>query len=42
MCKCLYVCMCECRCLQSSEEGIRTPGTGVTGGCEPPDVDTKN
>ena len=38
---CLYVCTCTCVghicvwCLQRSEEGVRSPGTGVTDGCEP-------
>lgn len=32
--------LCECRCPQRPEDGIRSPGTGVTNGFETPDVDT--
>ena len=28
----------RCRCLWSSEEGVQSPGAGVTGVCELPDV----
>lgn len=30
--------MCECSFLQSPEEGTRSPGAGVIGACDPPDV----
>lgn len=39
---CVHVCMCmfgEGGCLQRSEERTGLPGTGITGGCEPPYVD---
>lgn len=32
----LCVRYCECRCLQSPEEGVRSPGARVTHGCELP------
>lgn len=33
----VYICVsCECLCLQQSEGGIGSPGSGVRGGCEPP------
>ena len=28
--------------IQRPEEGIRSPGAGITGSCEPPDVDAGN
>lgn len=31
----VWVFLCECRCPQR-QEGVGTPGGGVTGGCEPP------
>lgn len=35
----VYMCMSHmCICLQKPEEGVRFPGTGVTGSCVPPDV----
>lgn len=38
-----YLCMCVCVCiLLRSEEEVRSPGGGVTGGCEPPNMDTRN
>lgn len=30
------------KCLKRLEEGIVSPGTGVTGSCEPPDVNAEN
>lgn len=27
-------CMCTCKCLQHSEDGIGYPGAGLTGACE--------
>lgn len=32
----------EDKCLQSSEENVSSPGTGVTGYCEPPTTDAAN
>ena len=29
-------------CSDSLQEGIRAPGDGLTGDCEPPDIDTGN
>lgn len=31
-----------CVCLGSPEEGARSPVAGVTGACDPPDMDAKN
>jgi hypothetical protein len=31
---CMHVCISECKYLESPEEGIRTPGTGTSDGCE--------
>lgn len=31
-----------CKCLWSSEEGVRFPDSRVSGSCEPPDMDAKN
>jgi hypothetical protein len=44
MCVCVYivcVCVCVCVCF-CEEEGIRFPGTRVTGSCEMPNVDAGN
>lgn len=38
VCVCMWVCTPECSCPQRPEEGIRNPGTGVTGHCESPDT----
>lgn len=40
MCVCVSVSLytCECRCPQRPEVSIRSPGTGVRGGCELPYV----
>lgn len=29
---------CVCRCLRRPEEGLESPGTGLTCSCEPPDM----
>lgn len=36
------ICVHECRCLERQEEGIRSPGGGVTGSCEPTSVGAGN
>lgn len=33
---CMYVYVAHACCLQRLEEGVRSPGTGVKDGCEPP------
>lgn len=38
VCVCVYECRCPCR----SEEGIRSPGAGVLGCCEPLSVSAGN
>lgn len=48
----MYVCMCICICLwvcaeklqvpQKPEEGIESPGAGIKGGSELPDVGSRN
>lgn len=37
-----FFALCVVRCLHRSEESIRSPGAGVTHGCEPPHVGTGN
>ena len=39
LCASLYVYVYMCRCLQRPGEGVRFPGAGITGDCEPPDID---
>lgn len=35
---CICMCICVCVCVWWPEEGLRSPGVGVTGTCEPPDM----
>jgi hypothetical protein len=35
MCVCVCVCVYVCVCPQKPKEDIKSPGTGVPGGCEP-------
>lgn len=39
---CVYVCAHEHNCMRRPEEGVRSPGAGLTGGCESPDVEAGN
>ena len=39
---CLYVCMCNTCCLERSEEGTGSWGSGVTGVCDLPSVGVRN
>lgn len=36
------MCVCICRCPWRPEESVRSPGAGVTSGCEPPDMHIRN
>lgn len=42
----MYLCVgmytCECRCPRSSDEGLRSPGVGVAGSCEWPEIGAGN
>lgn len=38
----VHMYICAYRCPQSLEKGVRSPGSGVAGDFEPPDVDAEN
>jgi hypothetical protein len=38
----MYIYGNETRCPQTPEEGIRSPGAGVTGSCKPPEMGARN
>lgn len=42
MCLCVSVCHYVCVCPEKPKEGARSPGTALTGGCEPYNVGAEN
>lgn len=42
MCVCVWMCACECRYPRRPEEGVESPGAGITGTCETANVGPGN
>lgn len=42
VCVCAWVCACAFKCLERTEEGIRSHGTGIASVCELPDMTSGN